>query len=625
MTLRRSTKIWALVFAGSAAVSGVLHSSARDSGCAGLFFTNVAILSAVVLLYRGVRALFRVIVRRTALRLAFSYFLIGVVPIPLTAALLCAGAYLLSHRIIATRLRREVAAAVEAAAAAPGTPSIRVRDGVVASSDIAFLSAGTAVSWASATDLPRPVLDGDKIWFAIPAGAGKPETGSLRFVLFNDPSSGLLQRVSDSSGYEVRVSTGSGRTTAEGYQLHVGKDSRQELERSARPHRPEPERRTWKTREWLVGLFLEKPLASYGESSSSDRYVIFVGLTSPRVLYGQLFEQGAPEIGRVFWAILGALAISLFFVYLIALAIAFVLVGSIARNVNRMTRAADEIARGNFAVRVQTKSRDQIGDLARSFDGMAASIQRLLAETAEKKRLEGEIATARTIQQKLLPPPEASLAGFELLAHFQPVADIGGDYYDYLAMPDGRTAVAIGDVSGHGLPTGLLVAMAKAALTTQIESGLSGPALFVRLNDLIHRSTDSRNYMTLSLVAHNLATREIELTNAGQLGPYRISAGLVESLALPSFPLGIRERTDFPDRVIRLSPGDRLVLLTDGLVEASNGSGEPFGFERLEALLQKESDSDAARIKEAILQAVASHSGSAPPDDDRTLVILTFR
>jgi sigma-B regulation protein RsbU (phosphoserine phosphatase) len=130
--------------------------------------------------------------------------------------------------------------------------------------------------------------------------------------------------------------------------------------------------------------------------------------------------------------------------------------------------------------------------------------------------------------------------------------------------------------------------------------------------------------MTLSLIAYDSATREIELTNAGQLGPYRVSAGRVESLALPSFPLGIRERTDFPNRRLLLSSGDRLVLLTDGLVEAANDSGEPFGFERLETLLRKESDSDAIRLKEAILEAVASHSGPAPPDDDRTLVILTF-
>ena len=91
------------------------------------------------------------------------------------------------------------------------------------------------------------------------------------------------------------------------------------------------------------------------------------------------------------------------------------------------------------------------------FDGMAASIERLLLDTARKERLEGEIAIARTIQQKLLPPPEAKLEGVSLVAHFAPMAEIGGDYYDYLPMPDGRVAFALGDVSGHGLPTGLLV------------------------------------------------------------------------------------------------------------------------------------------------------------------------
>jgi serine phosphatase RsbU (regulator of sigma subunit) len=289
-----------------------------------------------------------------------------------------------------------------------------------------------------------------------------------------------------------------------------------------------------------------------------------------------------------------------------------------------LTRAAQAIARGDFSVRVQSKARDQIGDLARSFDGMAESIERLLVQTAEKERLEGEIAIARTIQQKLLPPPEAELPGLRILAHFQPVAEIGGDYYDYFAMPGGRTAVAVGDVSGHGLPTGLLAAMAKAALTTQIESGLSGSALFARLNDLIHRSTDSRNYMTLALLACEASTRRVELTNAGQLAPYRISNGTVASLSLPSFPLGTSPRTEFPTATYELHAGDRVVLLTDGLVEAADPAGEPYGFERLEALLRAGSSSDAEALRDAILAAVAAHTAGAPADDDRTLVIVTL-
>jgi serine phosphatase RsbU (regulator of sigma subunit) len=621
VAISRSTKRWLIVFAISAAVSIALNSAKREPNCLSVFASAVALTCAFVLAWRGTRTLFRLIVRRTALRLAFSYFLIGIVPIPLTLAMLSTGAYLLAHGIISTRVRREVAAVVEAAALQNRVPEVRVRDGVIASSDLSWLAPGQAAAWAAASDLPRPLLEGEKIWFAVPAGA--PGSGRLRLVLFSDPSSDSLQKVADRSGYEVRFGTGRGESTQKGYNFTIGHESKEGLERSARPQGLAETEGSWLKREWLYGASIERPLAAYGGTSEQERIVLFIGQTSPRVLFRQLFGQGVPELGRVFWVVLVGLAAALLFVYLDALALAIVLVGSIARNVNRLTRATHEIAQGNFAFRIQSKSRDQIGDLARSFDGMAASMENLLAETAEKKRLDGEIAAARTIQQKLLPPPSAKLSGLRLIAHFEPADEIGGDYYDYMSMPDGRTAVTIGDVSGHGLPTGLLVAMIKAALSTQIESGLTGSAVFSRLNDLIHRSTDTRNYMTLALLAYDPKSHQAELTNAGQLAPYRISRGAVESLSQPSFPLGLFERREFPTRTYALESGERLVLLTDGMIEAVDPSGEPFGFERFETLLRNQADSDSEHLRDALLDGLARHTGSAHPKDDRTLVILT--
>jgi sigma-B regulation protein RsbU (phosphoserine phosphatase) len=311
-------------------------------------------------------------------------------------------------------------------------------------------------------------------------------------------------------------------------------------------------------------------------------------------------------------------------VYAAALAVAFVLVGSIARNVNRLTRATQAVAAGDFTVRVNSKSRDQIGDLARSFDGMTASMEDLLAQAARKERLESEIAIARTIQQKLLPPPEARLDGVGVLAHFAPMAEIGGDYYDYLGMPDGRRAFALGDVSGHGLPTGLLVAMAKSALASLVEAGHDGGELFARLNDLIHRSTDPRHYMTLAFLAYDSRSREGVLTNAGQLAPYRVRGNEVASIALPSFPLGLFPGKSFPSRRERFEPGDVLVFLSDGFVEAVGADGEPFGFDRFEKLVRERAHEGAAALRDALLAALAAHSGSGPADDDRTLLILTF-
>jgi methyl-accepting chemotaxis protein len=152
--------------------------------------------------------------------------------------------------------------------------------------------------------------------------------------------------------------------------------------------------------EWIGAIYLQRALATYKEDPDDDaNTVVLLSSTSPRVLFEQLFAQGIPGVAKIFQFLTIGLAGAVLFVYLIALALAFALVARITRNVNRMSRAAEGIARGDFSVRVNTKSRDQIGDLARSFDGMAESIQRLLVDTARKERLEGEIAIARTIQR----------------------------------------------------------------------------------------------------------------------------------------------------------------------------------------------------------------------------------
>jgi serine phosphatase RsbU (regulator of sigma subunit) len=482
------------------------------------------------------------------------------------------------------------------------------------------------------------VIEGERAWLAVPSS--EPSRDRIALILLTDPDHAWARRISARTGYRVDVQVG---TSRRGAGLSIHQSERPEERRPAPPPPPANPPRGWLDKEWVAGVYVDTPVATFGTPEggagvSADapgaafgtregrrrNIVLYVARTSPRALFDQLFEQGLPEVGKVFWAVFLGLAGALLLVYLAALAIAFVLVASIARNVNRLTRASKAISRGDFSVRVNSRSRDQIGDLARSFDGMAASIQGLLVETAQKERLEGEIAIARTLQQKLLPAPGARLPGLSLLARFEPLAEIGGDYYDYARLADGRSAVAIGDVSGHGLATGLLVAMTKAGLWTLLESGLEGTALFLKLNELIHRSTDSRNYMTLALFAYDPATCLGTLTNAGQLAPYRIGPNGVESLSLPSFPLGVSLRSDFPTRSWQFTRGDRLVFVTDGIIEATSPSGDPFGFERLEALLREEAASEPARIQEAILSAVAAHSGGSPPEDDRTLVVVAL-
>ena len=598
-------------------------------GVLGVLAWIVADTAGCVLLFRAVRAAFRLVVRRLTLRLAFSYFLIGIVPIPLLAMLLLTVAYLLSFQFLGTRIRREVQAIAEnSTERTPGAQSVEVRDGRIARSPLGWLPADAPAPWAAREDDPKFLLDEKRIWLV----AGRAPGGDGRLLLIPLQNPEMLQELADRTGYTVIAKTGRESRRGRGYQVQIGPGERksdpdpvESLGDSVRPHARPKSGQGWLGRESVVGVFMARPVAAFGSAEpASERIVAIVGRTSPLLLSNELFSNWVPGASRVILTVIAGLAGALLFVYLIALALAFGLVASITRNVNRMSRAAEAMARGDFSVRVNTKSRDQIGDLARSFDQMADSIQRLLLDTARKERLEGEIAVARTIQQKLLPPASAGFPGARVLAHVQSVAEIGGDYYDYFPTPDGCTAIAIGDVSGHGLPTGLLVAMAKASLATLIETGLRGSAIFTRLNDLIHRSTDSRNYMTLALFVLDSASKSAELTNAGQLAPYRVSRTGVTSLSLPSFPLGISEKSDFPTQAWQLASGDKVVFLTDGLVECTSPSGEPFGFERLEAILAREISSDAGSIRDAILRETEAHTGGAPPEDDRTLVIVTL-
>src|SRR5256885_7803438 len=175
---------------------------------------------------------------------------------------------------------------------------------------------------------------------------------------------------------------------------------------------------------------------------------------------------------------------------MVAALFAAVLIFSITRAVNRIEKGTKAVERGDFSYRINMKPRNQLGEMAQSFDRMTESIASLLTNVAEKERLQSEIEIAASIQRNLLPKEGPQFRGVSFSAHFEPTASIGGDYYDVFNLDKTRLAVAIGDVSGHGLSTGLVMAMVKAAITTLVEEGAEETSLFRRLNELVYRSTE---------------------------------------------------------------------------------------------------------------------------------------
>jgi serine phosphatase RsbU (regulator of sigma subunit) len=356
------------------------------------------------------------------------------------------------------------------------------------------------------------------------------------------------------------------------------------------------------------------------------RSVFMLIVNPPSNLFSYYFGSSAGDYFNILARIIAGLAGLLMAMYFVAALFAAVLIFSISRAVNRIEKGTRAVERGDFSYRIKMKRHNQLGAMAQSFDRMTESIGSLLASVTEKERLQSEIAIAATIQRNLLPKEGPTFSGVSFSAHFEPTTSIGGDYYDVFNLDKSRLAVAIGDVSGHGLSTGLVMAMVKAAITTLVEEGADETSLFHRLNELVFRSTERRAFMTLAFTIFDLDRRTIRHTNAGHLYPYLLRRGEQAPISIesPSLPLGVRANLTTHAVEVDLREGDAVVYLSDGIVEAQDENGEPLGFEQLESLLAAYTDSSPSIIRDAILDAVAKHSGTRPADDDRTVMIVKF-
>jgi len=342
-------------------------------------------------------------------------------------------------------------------------------------------------------------------------------------------------------------------------------------------------------------------------------------------LFHYYFGANASAVVNRMTKFIAVMTVLLLLIYMFAGLFAAVLIFSITRAVNRIEKGTKAVERGDFSYRIGMKPRNQLGEMALSFDRMTESIAALLSNVAEKERLQSEIEIAASIQRNLLPKEGPQFRGVSFSAHFEPTASIGGDYYDVFNIDKSRLAVAIGDVSGHGLSTGLVMAMVKAAMTTLVEEGADETSLFRRLNELVYRSTERRAFMTLAFTIFDLERGTIRHTNAGHLYPYLLrSGGALIAIEVPSLPLGVRSDILTHTAEVSLEEGDAVVDLSDGIVEAQNEQGDPFGFDNLESLLGNAVDRSPSVIRDSILHAVALHSGTRPADDDRTVMVLRF-
>jgi len=653
--LWRLRLIWLCVGGGVVAAAAIAHSQAPGSSvAAGLTVIASAwvLLTALVLL----KALWLWLTYRVGIRLFISYLLIGVSPFLFCAALAAFVLYMLMGQYASQRLSaemrqlalelarscRQASQAYEDGSTAgalkvlQGLPSettlslprvhwlARLGDREVRSSGAGGLELPT---WLDESPFGGPVFDGDEPLFLV--GLATTDAAVAALVPLDADTALALSRqlwfdvsflpVTEESEGElgIRLSRLPG-TSSRALVLYPGATPVADL---------------WGSTSDEGATLLERAIVFWFRASvdvrnlmtgerHEGRLLVSLLRTSPARVWAD-FTHSRYQLGSHLVTMLVAIASLFLMVYGFSAGVAAAMILSITRSTARLTRGAQEVAQGRFGHQVPIKRRDQLGDLALAFNRMTRAVQHMLADVAEKERLAHDLQLAREIQVSLLPESLLDHGGLTLRAEFRPAQEVGGDYFDVFCLAEDHLVLTIGDVAGHGLHTGLLMAALKSSVAALIHEGYRGAELLLKVGHLLQHQSKSRVMVTMAVI--ELEQYMVRVSNAGHPPPYLLtSAGDVEELLGGSVPLGsplcrpaVLERP--------FTRGSRLVAYTDGLVEGANRDGEPLGYAALAGLLEDAAGLDGAALVAATLEGFDRHIEGQPVADDLTLLVLEHR
>ncbi|HZS79420.1 MAG TPA: SpoIIE family protein phosphatase [Ktedonobacteraceae bacterium] len=303
----------------------------------------------------------------------------------------------------------------------------------------------------------------------------------------------------------------------------------------------------------------------------------------------------------------------------------------LVRRLHNLVKATDKFAQGDYSQRVKVTQRDEIGQLEEQFNSMAQQLVESIAQQKalteqharleERARIEQELRTAQYIQRALLPKEVPTFPGWQLVREYRPARVVGGDFYDFLPIEDGRLGIVIGDATDKGVSAALLMATTCTMLRTATRGTTSPGAVLAQVNDLLAAHVPTGVFVTCFYAMLDPGSGRLCYANAGHDLPYLRHEGGVCELRATGMPLGLMPGSLYEEKETILSSGDNLLLYSDGLVEAHNEKREMFSFSYLMSLLQQ--DMTGKELIDFLLKQLENFTGpNWEQEDDVTLVTL---
>jgi serine phosphatase RsbU (regulator of sigma subunit) len=554
---------------------------------AGLLLFAGALLAAIPLL----QAIKRRLLWRVRRKLTISYIFIGVVPAILIATFFLLCGLLLFFNVAGYTVRSRAAALVDEARSLAQLVAVDPGTAVPPGASTAIVAAGQIPAW-----LPR---DADHAAL-VAIDDSAPPTLAVRGVAWID---------------------GAGPPRAVIVEMPFSPD--EEVPSSAGDQPPPQWVTTLEYTDWATGEATPATVAF--RMNATDVY--------NRITGGPMARIGTFEFGEFLLVLVAAVGTLFLVIEIVALGMGLGLARTITGSIHDLFEGTERIRQGDFTHRIPIRRRDQLGELAGSFNSMTASVEDLLQQKAEKERLAQELKVARDIQMSLLPQGPVRMPGLALTGYCDPAREVGGDYYDFLRIDEQRLGVLIADVAGKGTSAALYMAELKGLMLALSQFHRSPRALLIEANRILSQQLDPSSFITMTYAVVDLEARTLTHARAGHCPllylPAAVNGRCAARMLTPEgMVLGLQiDNGETFNRLLQevtipIAAGDLFVLYTDGVTDATNDAGEWFGDLRLSALIEEHGTLPFDQLRERMLREVEVFAGAQAQHDDMTWVLI---